>query len=653
MRTAITRYAIRLLIVTTVVTTLAQGVAMPRAQAGGVPSTFNPNLLIEDDSFIAINSMSVDEIQRFLDSKGGALRNFSENGRSAAQIIWDAAHGYDDASGTWNEIIINTQTGTVNPKVLLVTLQKEQGLITNPNPSQRDLDCAMGYEGGRGCSWMFENRPHYKGFANQVEWAAWQLRYNYEASGKDNTWRNQYYPDSSFPYKPMFPGETASVTNTDYPTQNVTFNNQATAALYRYTPHVYYGNHSFWNFFRQWFVRWSAEVVGRNGNQRVARGGSVEMVLLVRNTGEETWQKGIFNLGTERERDRIPTFIREDRQTNQPSGWIRDNRIELEAGPVAPGGVGTFRFWYTAPDWLELGTYREYFRPVADGYEWLNDFELSWDITVTTPADDFRADLVSRTSNITLPQGASSMFEVRFRNTGTTVWRQGTTNLGTERDRDRTPYFIREDVTGGNPSGWIRDNRVGLVESQVNPGDIGTFRFYYTAPDLMPAGTYREYFRPVIDGLSWLPQPDFDLSWDITVTESVASLTKTEWVSQNSNPTLARGQSYQFEVQFRNRGRETWQRTAVKLGTDRQQDRISPFIREDIPGSNPSGWLADNRVQMVEETVAPGSVGTFRFWYTVPNDLAPGTYREYFRPVIEYVAWMQDHGVHWDIVVTP
>lgn len=614
---------------------------MPRAQAGGVPSTFNPNLLIEDDSFVAINSMSVDEIQRFLDSKGGALRNFSENGRSAAQIIWDASHGHGDASGTINGIVIDSSTGTVNPKALLVTLQKEQSLITNPNPSAAALNTAMGY----GCPDSGGCNPAYQGFTKQVEWAAWQLRYNYERA-VDNRFadyqvgQTMTFSNSTSPYNPA-------------PSQSVTLNNRATAALYRYTPHVYNGNYNFWNFFRQWFVRWSAEVVGRNGNQRVARGGSVEMVLLVRNTGEETWQKGVFNLGTERERDRIPAFIREDRQTNQPSGWIRDNRIELEAGPVAPGGVGTFRFWYTAPDWLELGTYREYFRPVADGYEWLNDFELSWDITVTTPADDFRADLVSRTSNITLPQGASSMFEVRFRNTGTTVWRQGTTNLGTERDRDRTPYFIREDVTGGNPSGWIRDNRVGLVESQVNPGDIGTFRFYYTAPDLMPAGTYREYFRPVIDGLSWLPQTDFDLSWDITVTESVASLTKTEWVSQNSNPTLAHGQSYQFEVQFRNRGRETWQRAAVKLGTDRQQDRISPFIREDVPGSNPSGWLADNRVQMVEETVAPGSVGTFRFWYTVPNDLAPGTYREYFRPVIEYVAWMQDHGVHWDIVVTP
>ena len=514
MRSAIARHAIRLLIVNILVTTLVQGVAMPRAQAGGVPSTFNPNLLIEDDSFIATNSMSVGEIQRFLELKGGALRNFTENGRSAAQIIWDAAHGHDQASGTWNGIVINQNTGTVNPRVILVTLQKEQSLITSTSPSQTALTKAMGY----GCP--DNNLPsdkdanqngcydQYEGFTRQVENGAWQLRYNYERTrdakcaagfqkGVTTYISERYREPATFAFTPS---------------------NQATAALYCYTPYVYNGNYNFWNLFRQWFVRWSAEVVGRNGNQTVARGGSVEMVLLVRNTGEETWQKGVFNLGTERERDRIPVFIREDRQGNQPSGWIRDNRV-------------------------------------------------------------------------------------------------------------------------------------ALIESQVRPGEIGTFRFYYTVPDIMPTGTYREYFRPVYENLTWLPQPNFDLSWDLTVTESIASLTKTEWVTQNSNPTLAPGQSYQFEVQFRNTGREAWHRDTVKLGTDRDRDRTSVFIREDVPGGNPSGWLADNRVQMVEQTVAPGAVGTFRFWYTVPANLPAGTYREYFRQVIEYVTWMEDLGVHWDIVV--
>lgn len=204
------------------------------------------NSLIPDGNFVDINALGVSGIQSFLASKGSYLASAppsqlgaNNNGRSAAQIIWDAAHGYGEASGTLNGIVVSTSTGTVSPQVLLSTLQKEQSLVTRSEYNERALDCAMGYEGGNGCQWMFDNKPNWKGFTNQVEWGAWQLRYNYE--------RAQGHGFSDYQV-----GQTSSFSD-GTGIYAVTFSNRSTASLFRYTPHVFNGNYNFWKNIVEWF----------------------------------------------------------------------------------------------------------------------------------------------------------------------------------------------------------------------------------------------------------------------------------------------------------------------------------------------------------------------------------------------------------------
>ncbi len=123
------------------------------------------------------------------------------------------------------------------------------------------------------------------------------------------------------------------------------------------------------------------------------------------------------------------------------------------------------------------------------------------------------------------------------------------------------------------------------------------------------------------------------------------------WLSQNAYPTLRAGESTLLEVSLRNTGSATWLRGSVNLGTDRGQDRIPEFIREDRLASQPSGWLKENRVGLVEESIAPGAIATYRFWYTVPTNYPVGTRREYFRPVADAITWMEDMGIYWDVTV--
>ncbi|MEI6726199.1 MAG: hypothetical protein WCN81_08265, partial [Actinomycetes bacterium] len=111
--------------------------ALARQQASASPAqaagaTFDPNMVISDRNFRATGSLSQAQVQSFLAAQTGILKTYSApdiNGivKPASQIVCEAAQAFG-----------------VSPKVVLVTLQKEQGLLTATAPSTKALDWAMG-----------------------------------------------------------------------------------------------------------------------------------------------------------------------------------------------------------------------------------------------------------------------------------------------------------------------------------------------------------------------------------------------------------------------------------------------------------------------------------------------------------------------------
>lgn len=195
------------------------GVVIPR-QFTLAQSEFNPHFILSDGELRDAQSWSRDDIQRFLDAKGSYLRQFKIediNGtiKSAADIIAEAARSYD-----------------VNPKFLLVTLQKEQSLITDDEPTGRQLNWATGFAVCDGCSLEDPKVAKFKGFGKQIDGTASLLRWYYENK------------DTPFVKKKDTPvsidGET------------VTPQSWATAFLYTYTPHLA-GNKNFRRIWNTWF----------------------------------------------------------------------------------------------------------------------------------------------------------------------------------------------------------------------------------------------------------------------------------------------------------------------------------------------------------------------------------------------------------------
>ncbi len=207
---------------------------------------FNPNNIITDEEMLNSSSMNLEDIKNFLNDKGGyisknLLKNHEGNIMSTAEIIYNAANNFDcdgaslSASPTLEEKKAKCKAVTINPKFLLVLLQKEQSLLTDTAPTQRQLDYACGY----GCPDGVACNNRWVGIGKQINSASLQF-YDYIKNPQN------------YGYKT---GNTYTMKNTNKPDSVVTIENNATAGLYNYTPHVYNGNYNFHKLWMKYFTK--------------------------------------------------------------------------------------------------------------------------------------------------------------------------------------------------------------------------------------------------------------------------------------------------------------------------------------------------------------------------------------------------------------
>jgi hypothetical protein len=242
-------------------------------------SDFKAGRIIDDAIFTYKDSMSVSQIQTFLNSKMPScdrwrassnpnyqppytcLNEYQENvstgesnygrfnsngtplqisgGKSAAQIIWEAGQKY-----------------AINPQVLIVLLQKEQSLVTDNWPWLIQYQKATGYL----CPDTSPCDPSKAGFYRQIDGAAWQFRHDFNGIDTPGYWAPYGKGWNNIRYSP----ESWCGTKLVY------IENQATAVLYKYTPYTpdqaalnnlygtgdacsAYGNRNFWRIFSDWF----------------------------------------------------------------------------------------------------------------------------------------------------------------------------------------------------------------------------------------------------------------------------------------------------------------------------------------------------------------------------------------------------------------
>lgn len=248
------------------------------SQAALDAKTFDPGLIISDLVFDDWGTMNATQIQKFLearvptctDNDGGpkCLRNYKEN-ISGSYAIRGSLHSYSlhicaDVPAATNQsaaqIISAVATACrINPRVLLVTLQKEQGLVTAADPTTYMYKAAMGY----GCP---DSAPQICGQdSNSSSRLFWQM---YRAG-----WQLRWYGDPRGSFTYLKPGKTINMgyhPSSSCGKKSFKLKSQATAKLYYYTPYTpnaaalnnlwgsgdscsAYGNRNFWRQFWTWF----------------------------------------------------------------------------------------------------------------------------------------------------------------------------------------------------------------------------------------------------------------------------------------------------------------------------------------------------------------------------------------------------------------
>ncbi len=692
----------------------------PTAEADHVE--FDKNFLIADSLFTDTDSMNAAQIQDWLEDNGGSLlanwvddvdmRRPSDNcvvhhatGMTAAEIIYEAAHQWGaqvyDSNGCavenayWSDPGYSNYTlETVSPKDLLVLLQKEQSLISangsyssNPNDYKDPACCASNeYKLARATGYGVPDsggiNEKYLGFYNQINWAAWQLRFNYERAGGNTSWDEVGYITYTGPFTEgthKACDSCSAIARSGYYTIDgspLYMDNRATASLYYYTPHTYpgyYGNYNFVQFYTHWFgptnpVGYQWELVSQNtytGSTKTAasstfnglsRGDRVYVQFRARNVGDLTWNNsgpGAVWAGTWGPMDRDSDFC--------DSTWLNCRRpARMIESSVEPGEIATFEFFYNVPTDQATGLYEERFNLVASGVAWMPDQGMKFHTIVEAPERTWslvRQNTWTDSSKTTPSSTFSNLYpgdrvfvEFEALNTGNVTWRNsgtGTMRAGTWGPRDRSSPFC--------DSTWVNCRRPDtLNESKVEPGQTGTFSFWYNVPINQDDRLYEERFNLVQEGVAWQKDvgmkfhtivSDPNWSWQLVRQNTWTDSTKTTPSSTYTD--LNPGDRVFVEFEALNTGNVGWKNVGTGgawVGTWGPKDRNSDFCD--------STWLNCRRPgRMNESYVAPGNTGTFSFWYDVPNDQPLGLYEERFNIVLADVTWLPDVGMKFHTIV--
>lgn len=661
-------------------------------------ATFNPARIIDDAVFTDDGTLTISQIQQFLNSKvpkcdtngtkmynstltraqygrsKGApppykcLKDYTEGGKKAAQIIYEAAQAYD-----------------INPQVLIVTLQKEQGLVTDDWPWPIQYRAAMGFA----CPDTAPCDPDFAGFTKQVQQAARHYR-NYFDENPD--WIIPYTRGSNFIYYHPDMDRCGGKT--------VNIQNRSTAALYNYTPYQpnkaalaanygtgdscsSYGNRNFFNYFNDWFgsslePEYRVSDYHRCCNFSAVPGSTQTVRLYYKNTSNVEWYDEIGStspgvpigtrkvlLFTSRPIERSSYFTSTKPARNFTAVYQSDGQTLSTNGQhrVRPGQIARYDITLTLPMSVRPGTYTEFYQPVLFGKpNAFNDPGSYIRVTVKTPV--YKSETYRRAYHEDALPGDEVTQEAWFKNVGNMPWYDAGGYRTIAPDGAEPVYlFAHYGNRVAHPFGenWGRDRNVpgynftkvyesnGTTESPnqdvVMPGQIAKYEFTSIVPVTTRAGRYRTFFQPDLrSGPFTMNDPSAFL--DINVTAN-ARLTG-EIVGRLTNNPATPASEFDTAIRVKNTGNLPWYddvgvgsapggRLQTMLATDNPLFRSSRFGRDweryrNIPTLRfDSVAKSDGTPAANQHVVQPGETVKLNLHFVVFSTTPDGTYREYFQ----------------------
>jgi hypothetical protein len=616
---------------------------------------FNPAHVISDAVMNDYNSMNIGDIQRFFQEKGSTLSwyitaDYEGNLKTAAEIIYMAAQQYQ-----------------VNPKLLLAFLQKEQSLITSTAPTQNRYDWAMGYGVCDSCRYDDPKIQKYKGFGKQVDCAAGAMRFYTENANTYGFIRKA--------------GETVTISG-----ENFTIQNQATANLYTYTPHIH-GNKLFFTLYNRYFgnplgdnnvvvaptvstspivvappaqTQYKVQVLDKGQSEIWSNEGEIAYYWVeYKNIGSQTWyNQDLNNLYLLKKSDltfaNIPSITDNSLFNNQDSAIAVLPKVKISKIEVKPGEILRVTIAID-PSYVKAESFD--YVLVLGGRGYFPESALSFSLTRKFNYD---AQLISHTYPNTSPINTAHKITVLYKNVGTHTWYKKDTRLEWSNITKDTNNFIQ------------------MAEEAVKPGETATFTFTtrpsdpavyeYSLkmyklvngdPKLFPTGSVYPKIAVGVDtvvnndSLVVAPAPVTTVSQQTSVPASTTSSTTNTTTISTATPVLAKGfaatisqvnmpvsmaknSSQKITMTFKNTGEKTWPSGQVVLRSYRE---LSPFRGSSFYSS--VSWVSNMAVAKINKDVKSGESYTFTFYIQAPS--TAGSYRNYWQ--LEYGSQYQEISI--------
>lgn len=449
---------------------------------------FYSNRLMDDAIFDNVHSMSASQINNFLNNfpQSCISPNSSFEARVPSGYSPSGGFTYGNFTSAGQVIATAAQVYGINPQVLLVTLEKEQSLVTGRSSStycgssEHKYAAAMGY----GCpdsggSFSYNGVSLYRragvertstgntcvnsaskaGFSQQVIRAAWLLKFGQQRSQGNvgwavitGSWDNSDDPQSCYS-GPMTRGTWKKCPNgpavfyDGYKTIDgtpVQMETGTTAALYWYTPH-FHGNQNFVKLFEQTFgfgstrnPFFAAQYHSQSPYPVINSGAGRTIFFQFKNIGNSFWKDDASTFPGYRPVHMASTFPINRGSWFRANNWINHARptglfskvfeadgttLAPEQHTVQPGQIARFEFTAYANPALPPGVYREHFQPILEGAPNYGWNMAGWAyLDIGVHRPTYKAGFSSQSAYPTVAQGGSATVSFKLKNTGQDPW---------------------------------------------------------------------------------------------------------------------------------------------------------------------------------------------------------------------------------------
>ncbi|MFA5936206.1 MAG: NBR1-Ig-like domain-containing protein, partial [Patescibacteria group bacterium] len=382
-----------------------------------------------------------------------------------------------------------------------------------------------------------------------------------------------------------------------------------------------------------------------SGAVTLAPGQSKLITLKFKNSGSKTWTAG---------KSATAVYLYGKSSIFGHPTWLKDDQPAIiKEAKVAPGAMASASFYVKAPS--TPGTYSERFLLSYASNAWIKGSVVTVTFTVAnaapvpvtpTPApmssasdvipssNEWKAELVDKGGiEWQIMPLDHSLVSVTFKNTGTKTWKRegaGYVSMYTWSPKYRQSAF--------KDSAWKSDTQAAtLVEAEVKPGQIGTFRLELRAPEV--PGKYQETFQLAAEDSAWLSggsvtfpvavgTPDSYIAKGTTsgATNTNGSYSTVLLLASHKIVTLSGNGRLQLTNGFKNAGTAVWNTRSLQLVDVTPALGNAALVRDE-------SWPSSNEAVNASGATAPGEIGFIT--YTIKAPAKKGDYVARFKLVAE------------------